>query len=89
MLDKLQAIKRRWEDVEQQISDPKIISDMKMFKKLNKEYFVEKGFNGCTAVATCIIIEDKNTASVQEVKDSFYDYIRAMCEATKSSSCKA
>ena len=38
MLDKLQAIKRRWEDVEQQISDPKIISDMKMFKKLNKEY---------------------------------------------------
>ena len=38
MLDKLAAIKRRWEDVEQQISDPKIISDMKMFKKLNKEY---------------------------------------------------
>jgi peptide chain release factor 1 len=38
VLDKLQAIKRRWEDVEQQISDPKIISDMKMFKKLNKEY---------------------------------------------------
>ena len=60
-----------------------------VLKKLNKEYFVEKGFNGCTAVATCIIIEDKNTASVQEVKDSFYDYIRAMCEATKSSSCKA
>ena len=60
-----------------------------VLKKLNKEYFVEKGFNGCTAVATCIIIEDKNTASVMEVKDSFYDYIRAMCEATKSSSCKA
>jgi phosphonate transport system substrate-binding protein len=60
-----------------------------VLKKLNKEYFVEKGFNGCTAVATCVIIEDKNTASVQEVKDSFYDYIRAMCEATKSSSCKA
>lgn len=60
-----------------------------VLKKLNKEYFVEKGFNGCTAVATCIIIEDSKTASVMEVKDSFYDYIRAMCEATKSSSCKA
>ena len=31
----------------------------------------------------------KVVKSVQEVKDSFYDYIRAMCEATKSSSCKA
>ena len=60
-----------------------------VLKKLNKEYFVQKGFNGCTDVATCIIIEDKNTASITEVKDSFYDYIRAMCEATKSSSCKA
>jgi len=38
MLEKLQAIKRRWEDVELQISDPKIISDMKLFTKLNREY---------------------------------------------------
>lgn len=60
-----------------------------VLKKLNKEYFTQKGLNGCTAVATCIIIEDKNTASIMEVKDSFYDYIRSMCEATKSPSCKA
>ena len=38
MLDKLYAIKRRWEDVEQQLSDPKTLSDMKLFAKLNKEY---------------------------------------------------
>lgn len=38
MIDKLRAIKKRWEDVEQQLSDPKIISDMKLFAKLNKEY---------------------------------------------------
>ncbi|MBL0048701.1 MAG: peptide chain release factor 1 [Bacteroidetes bacterium] len=38
MLDKLHAIKRRWEDVEQQLSDPKTLSDMKLFAKLNKEY---------------------------------------------------
>jgi peptide chain release factor 1 len=38
MLNKLEAIKRRWEEVEQKLSDPKIISDMKLFTKLNREY---------------------------------------------------
>jgi peptide chain release factor 1 len=38
VLDKLAAIKRRWEEVEQKLSDPKIIGDMKEFKKFNKEY---------------------------------------------------
>jgi peptide chain release factor 1 len=38
MLDKLAAIKRRWEEVEQQLSDPKLMGDMKQFAKLNKEY---------------------------------------------------
>ena len=38
MLDKLAAIKRRWEEVEQKLSDPKVIGDMKEFKKFNKEY---------------------------------------------------
>ena len=38
MIDKLYSIKKRWEDVEQQLSDPKTISDMKLFARLNKEY---------------------------------------------------
>ena len=38
MLEKLAAIKRRWEEVEQKLSDPKVIGNMKDFKKLNKEY---------------------------------------------------
>ena len=38
MLEKLEAIKRRWEEVEQKLSDPKVIGDMKEFKKFNKEY---------------------------------------------------
>ncbi|MEO6904695.1 MAG: peptide chain release factor 1 [Bacteroidia bacterium] len=38
MLEKLAAIKRRWQEVEQKLSDPKIISDMREFKKFNKEY---------------------------------------------------
>jgi len=38
VLDKLEAIKRRWEEVEQKLSDPKVIGEMKEFKKFNKEY---------------------------------------------------
>lgn len=60
-----------------------------LLTKANKQYFVSKGLNGCTEVATCVVIEDKNAETFIEVKDSFYDYIRGVCEATKSSSCKA
>lgn len=38
MLEKLAAIKRRWEEVEQKLSDPKVIGDMREFKKFNIEY---------------------------------------------------
>jgi phosphonate transport system substrate-binding protein len=60
-----------------------------MYTKMNKEYFVTKGYNGCTVVATCIIVEDSKTASFIKVEDSFYDTLRKVCEATKSSACKA
>lgn len=38
MLDKLEAIKQRFEDVAQQIIDPDVIADMPRYVKLNKEY---------------------------------------------------
>jgi len=38
MLEKLEEINRRYQDVELKLSDPAIISDMKQFKKLNIEY---------------------------------------------------
>jgi peptide chain release factor 1 len=38
ILDKLEGIKIRFEEVGQQISDPSVISDMKRYIKLNKEY---------------------------------------------------
>ena len=60
-----------------------------MYTKMSKEYFVQKGYNGCTTVATCIIVEDKNTASFVKVEDAFYDTMRKVCEATKSTACKA
>tara|TARA_B100000609_G_C17186015_1_gene419766 strand:+ start:258 stop:1325 length:1068 start_codon:yes stop_codon:yes gene_type:complete len=38
MIDKLEAIKDRFDEVSQLILDPEIISDMKQYIKLNKEY---------------------------------------------------
>jgi peptide chain release factor 1 len=38
ILDKLQGVKIRFEEVGQQITDPKVIGDMKQYVKLNKEY---------------------------------------------------
>src|SRR5688572_10640710 len=38
MLDKLQAIKERFEDVSEQLIQPDVMSDMKKYKTLNKEY---------------------------------------------------
>ncbi|MBI1221053.1 MAG: peptide chain release factor 1 [Bacteroidetes bacterium] len=38
MLDKLEAIHQRWEDVGIALGDPGAVADMKRFAKLNKEY---------------------------------------------------
>ncbi|MBP3943182.1 peptide chain release factor 1 [Sphingobacteriaceae bacterium WQ 2009] len=38
MLEKLQAIKERWDEVEAELGNPDTIKDMKRFAKLNKEY---------------------------------------------------
>jgi peptide chain release factor 1 len=38
ILEKLEGVKQRYEEVEKLISDPDVIADMKRFVKLNKEY---------------------------------------------------
>lgn len=38
MLDKLQAIKERFDAIAEQLQEPEVISDMKRYIKLNKEY---------------------------------------------------
>lgn len=38
LLDKLEILKLKYEEVEQQITDPDVISDQKRFIRLNKEY---------------------------------------------------
>jgi peptide chain release factor 1 len=38
MLDKLEAIKVRYEDIQKQMNEPSVMSDMKNYIKLNKDY---------------------------------------------------
>ena len=38
ILDKLEAIKNRWEEMGEQMNDPAVMADMKKFVKLNKDY---------------------------------------------------
>ena len=38
MLERLEAIERRFEEVKQEIIDPEVMSDMKKYTALNKEY---------------------------------------------------
>lgn len=38
MLEKLEAIKLRWEEVERELSSPQAMADMKRYAQLNKEY---------------------------------------------------
>ena len=38
MIDKLEAIQERYNYLEEQLSDPNVVSDMNRYKKINKEY---------------------------------------------------
>ena len=38
MLEKLEAIYQRYQEIEEKMNDPSIVSDMKLFIKLNKDY---------------------------------------------------
>jgi peptide chain release factor 1 len=38
MVDKLEAIKKRFDDIQEQMNDPAVINDMKRYIKLNKDY---------------------------------------------------
>ena len=38
MLDKLEAIYARYQEIEQQMNDPQVTADMKRYVKLSKDY---------------------------------------------------
>lgn len=79
MLEKLDAIKRRWENVEQQLSDPKVVGDMKLFTKLNKEYKDLKEIVDASEEYKKVL---NNIASAKEVLNTEKDEdFRAMAKA--------
>lgn len=75
MLDKLQEIKNKWEDLEQQLSDPDVVSDQKRFMKISKEYKdltdVVKAFDEYTNVLSNIQANKEilNTEKDEEFRD--------------------
>src|SRR5581483_10748412 len=66
MLDKLQSIKERYIQVEQQLSDPATMADMKLFAKLNKEY-KELG-----KIHKAYLEYQSLTSNLQSAKDMFF-----------------
>ncbi len=38
IIDKLEVIKNRWEEIADQMNDPEVMLDMKRYVKLNKDY---------------------------------------------------
>src|ERR1700728_3449345 len=79
MLDKLEAIEERYIQIEQQLSEPDALSDIKKFAKLNKEY-KELG------KIHLAYLEYKNlTSNIQNAKDMLYkekdEEIREMAKA--------
>ena len=38
IIDKLEAIKERWEGLREQLNDPELMNDMKRYVKVNKDY---------------------------------------------------
>jgi peptide chain release factor 1 len=83
MLDKLEEINRRYEEVELKLSDPKVIGDMSLFKKLNIEY-KELGEIVTSINAYKKVLSDIESAKevlANEKDKDFLDMARAELEA--------
>jgi len=71
MIDKLTAIYSRYEQLEEQLGNPDLVSDLSRFKKLNKEYKDLKPLIECYLIYAEII---GNIKTAQEMlKDSDFD----------------
>jgi len=79
IIDKLETIHRRWEEMGEQLNDPAVMSDMKRFVKLNKDYKdlepVVKAFKEYKNVVENI--ESTKEILKKEKDDDFRDMARA------------
>ena len=77
LLDKLEAIKERYYYLEEKLSDPSIISDMKEFTKINKEYSSLREIVGITVEYTTLL---GNIATAQEMLKDTDQEMREMAQ---------
>lgn len=66
MLDKLESIEQRYIQIEQQLSEPDALSDIKKFAKLNKEY------KELTKIHNAYLEYKNLTSNIQNAKDMLY-----------------
>ena len=70
ILSKLEGVRLKFEEVSQQITDPAVISDMKRFVKLNKEYReLEPIVAACSDYKNKVSNMEANKAILAEEKD--------------------
>jgi peptide chain release factor 1 len=79
MLDQLEAIKERFDEVSQQITQPEVVSDMTKFKKISKEYKdLEKIVNQYLAYKNLLShIESAKDVIANEKDEDFRDLAKA------------
>lgn len=70
ILDKLEVVKNRWEEISEQMNDPEVMSDMKKYVKLNKDYKDLEPLVGAYKEYKQLIF---NIESAKEVLDSESD----------------
>jgi len=81
MVDKLEAIKERYIYLEEQLSDPNVVSDMNRFKKINKEYKDLREVVDCFEEYK-VVLSNIDTAKemLQEDDDEMKDLAKAEIE---------
>lgn len=79
MLDQLEAIKERFDEVSQQITQPEVVSDMARFKKISKEYKdLEKIVNQYNAYKNLLSnIDGAKDVIANEKDEEFRDLAKA------------
>ena len=78
MLDKLESLKARFLNLEEQLSDPDIISDIKRYSKINKEYSDLKDIVDTTDEYKLILSNIDNAKSMLKDSDAEIKEMAAM-----------
>ncbi len=67
MLDKLEAIEQRYKEIEQKLSHPDVLSDIKQFARLNKEY------KELSKIHTAYLAYSNLSSNIQSAREMMYN----------------